>query len=271
MIVLAQHPATPDVPVAVAVRTVAIADSGFSPGALVVAPGTTVTWTNGGRNRHTVTADGGAFGSPTLIPGDRFTVAAPTTPGVYAYHCNFHSYMRGTMTVSLVSLTAPAPVTTGGRPALSGTVPGAAEGTVVHLERRVPGAWEEVGVAATGSGGAYSLTGPQLTARTAFRAVVGDAVSPSIRAAVQPAVIVTRTGARFAVQVRPAGGGAVHLEQLDLDTYRWEMVAERRLAAGRARFTLEAPGVYRAMVEARGGLSEAASRVVQFKPGAFHE
>jgi plastocyanin len=270
VIVLAQHPATPAAPVA-AVRTVAISDAGFAPAALVVAPGTTVTWTNGGRTRHTVTADGGAFGSPTLIPGDRFTVAAPAAPGVYAYHCTFHAFMRGTVTVSLVSLAAPAPVTVGGRPALSGTVPGAGEGTVVHLQRRVPGAWEEVGVAATGSSGAYSLTGPALTQRTAFRAVVGDEVSPSIRAEVRPAVVVTRTGARFAVRVRPAGGGAVHLERLDLDTYRWGAVAERRLSAGRARFTLTAPGVYRAMVEARGGLSEAASRVVQFKPGAFHE
>ncbi|MGE0027709.1 MAG: cupredoxin domain-containing protein [Thermoleophilia bacterium] len=271
MIVLAQHPAMPDVPVAAAVRTVVITDAGFSPSAVVVAPGTTVTWNQAGRTRHTVTAAGGAFHSPTLIPGDKFTISAPGTPGVYAYHCQFHAFMRGTVTVSLVSLAVPAPITTGGRPALSGTVPGAQEGTVVHLQRRVPGAWEEVGVAATGSGGAYSLTGPELTERTAFRAVVGDAVSPSIRAAVQPAVVVTRSGARFAVQVRPAGGGAVHLEQLDLDTYRWEMVAERRLSAGRARFTLKAPGVYRAMVEARGGLSEAASRVVQYKPGAFHE
>lgn len=271
MIALAQHPATPDVPAAAVVRTVAISDAGYSPSALVVAPGTTVTWNQGGRTRHTVTADGGAFHSPTLIPGDTFTIAAPATPGVYAYHCRFHSFMRGTVTVSLVSLATPAPVTVGGRPALTGTVPGAQEGTPVHLQRRVPGAWEDVGVAATDAGGTYALTGPQLTARTAFRAVVGDAVSPSIRAAAQPAVIVTRHGARFAVRVRPAGGGAVHLERLDLDTYRWEMVAGRRLSAGRARFTLRAPGVYRAMVEARGGLSEAASRVVQFKPGAFRE
>lgn len=271
MIVVAQHPATPDVPVAAVVRTVAISDVGFSPSALVVAPGTTVTWTNGGRTRHTTSADGGAWGSPTLVPGDRFTVAAPSTPGVYAYHCRFHSYMSGTVTVSLVSLAAPPPVTVGGRPALTGTVPGAEEGSAVRLERRVPGAWQEVGVTTTDSAGAYALTGPPLTGRTAFRAVVGDGVSPAVRATVQPAVIVRRSGARLTVRTRPAGGGAAHLERLDLDTYRWETVAARRLSAGRTHFTLRAPGVYRAMVEARGGLSEAASRVVQFRPGAFRE
>lgn len=271
MMIAAQHPAMPTVPSAGVVRTVAIADSGFSPVGLVVAPGTTVTWTNGGRNRHTVTSDTGAFGSQVLIPGDKFTVAAPTTPGVYAYHCNFHSYMRGTITVSLLSLAAPAPVTVGGRPALTGTVPGAEEGTVVTVQQRIPGAWQDVGTATTDSAGAFTLAGPAVTVRTAFRAMVGDGVSPSVRATVQPAVIVTRHGARLAVRVRPAAGGPVHLEQLNLDTYRWQMVAERRLSAGHARFTLRAPGVYRAMVEAHGGLSEAPSRVVQFRPGAFRE
>ena len=269
MIVLAQHPATPDLPAAV--RTVAIVETGYQPSALVVAPGTTVTWRNEGRSRHSVTADAGAFDSPALIPGDRFTLSAPATAGVYAYHCRFHAYMHGTLTVSLVSLATPGPITVGGRPSLTGTVPEAAEGTVVSVQRRVPGAWEEVATATTDSAGTFTATGPALTARTAFRAVVGDAVSPSVRAVVQPAVVVTRNGARFAVRVRPAGGGAVHLERLDLDTYRWEMVAGRRLSAGRARFTLAAPGVYRAMVEAHGGLSEAASRVVQFRPGAFRE
>jgi plastocyanin len=268
---LAQHPAAPDVPPAAALRTAAISDAGFAPGAMVVAPGATITWTNGGRTRHTVTADAGAFGSPTLLPGDRFTVAAPGVPGVYAYSCAFHAFMRGTVTVSLLSLATPPPVGVGGSPALTGTVPGAAEGAQVRLERRVPGAWEEVGVAVTGPGGAYALTGPPLTARTAFRAVAGDAVSPSVRAAVRPAVTVTRHGARLTVRVRPAGRGPVRLERLDLDTYRWRTNVRGRLAAGLARFTLRAPGVYRAVVGARGGLSDAASRVVQFEPGAFRQ
>jgi plastocyanin len=271
MMIAAQHPATPTVPASAVVRTVAINDAGYVPSGLVVAPGTTITWTNGGRTRHTVNADGGAFGSGILIPGDKFTVAAPTTPGVYAYGCRIHAFMRGTVTVSLVSLAAPSPVTVGGIPGLTGTVPGAEEGTVVTVQRRVPGAWEDVGTATTDSAGAFTVAGPAIAVRTAFRAVVGDGVSPSVRAAVQPAVIVTRHGARLSVRVRPASRAAVHLQRLNLDTYRWRPVAERRLSAGHARFTLRAPGVYRAMVEAHGGLSEAPSRVVQFRPGAFRE
>jgi plastocyanin len=269
VIALAQHPALPDVPATPLVRIVEIDDSGFSPNALVVAPGTSMRWANGGRNRHTATADGGAFHSPTLTPGDRFTIAAPTAPGVYSYSCSLHSFMRGTVTVSLLSLSPPRPVAVGGRPTLSGAVPGAAAGTMVHLERRVPGAWEEVGTAATDASGAYGLTGPQITARTAFRAVAGDTVSPSVRALVLPAVTVARTGPRLAVRVQPAGDGVVHLERLDLDRYRWRTVGMRRLHAGRARFTLRAPGVYRAVAQERGGLDEAASRTVPFRPGAF--
>ena len=263
-----QHPA-PAVPAAV--RTVAITDAAVVPNSVVVAPDTDVTWHNDGRNRHTVTANGGGFGSSVLLPGDRFTVSAPATPGVYAYHCRFHSYIRGTLTVSVVSLATPTSVVVGGRPALTGTVPDATVGTPVRVELRVPGAWEEVGTTTTDSGGAFQLTGPPLSARAAFRAVTGDSISPSVRAEVRPALIVRRHGARLSLRVRPASGGAAHLERLDLDTYRWEMVASRPLSAGRTRFLLKAPGVYRAMVEARAGLSAGESRVVEFRPGAFRE
>ena len=109
MIVLAQHPATPDHPAPAEVRSVEVTDAAFAPSGLVVAPGTAVTWRNNGRQRHSATADGGAFASPTLSPGDRFTVAAPATAGVYVYGCRFHSYMRGTVTVSMLSLAAPGP------------------------------------------------------------------------------------------------------------------------------------------------------------------
>ena len=204
-----QHP-VPDVPAAV--RTVAITDVTVVPNSVVVPPGTNVTWHNDGRNRHTVTADGGAFGSGVLVPGDQFTLSAPAAPGVYAYHCRFHSFIRGTLTVSLVSLATPAPVVVGGRPALTGTVPDATLGTPVRVELRVPGAWQDVGTTTTGSGGVFQLTGPPLSARAAFRAVTGESISPSIRAEVRPAVTLTRRGARVVVRVKPAPrGGSAHL------------------------------------------------------------
>jgi hypothetical protein len=139
----------------------------------------------------------------------------------------------------------------------------------VRLERRVPGAWEEVGVASTDASGAYALAGPPVAVRTAFRALAAGAVSPSVRSVVRPAVAIDRTGPRLAVRVRPAAGGRVRLQRLNLDTYRWGTIGRRPLRAGRARFTLGRPGVYRAVVAAHGGLDEAASRTIPFRPGAF--
>jgi plastocyanin len=270
VIVATQHmPATsPSAPAVV--RTVAITDLAVSPTALVVAPGTEVMWHNGGRNRHTVTADEGAFGSGTLFPGDEFTISAPATPGVYQYHCRFHAYIRGSLTVSLVSLDTPATVRVGGSASLSGTAPGAAAGTAVTIERRTPGAWEPVATATTDGAGAFSAMAGPLSGRTAFRAVVGDSPSPSVRAEVAPDVMARRRGSRLTVSVAPAGPGTtVQVERLDLDSYRWRVIASRSLAGGVARFTLTSPGVYRGRVAPHGALTGAASSAVTFRPTAF--
>lgn len=270
MIVLAAHAPLPTGPAPV-VRTAAITDLTVVPNALVVAPSTEVMWTNTGRNRHTVTADGGAFGSGTLIPGDDFTISAPATPGVYDYHCRFHSYIRGTLTVSLVALTVPGPTDFGGTAMLDGTVPGAAAGTPVSVQRRAPGAWVPVGDVVTDASGAFTVSAPGLTARTAFRALAVDTVSPSVRVEVRPTVGLRRNGRRLTVSVRPAAAVPVRLQVLNLDTYRWSDVARARLSGGHARFTLAAPGVYRAEVDAHAGLSARASGPVQYRPGAFRQ
>ena len=271
MIAHAAHPALPTGPVA-AVRTVAISDAAVIPNALVVAPATEVMWHNDGRNRHNITADDGSFVSRTLLTGDEFAISAPAAAGVYAYHCTFHSYIRGTLTVSLVALTTPEPVDAGRPVVLGGTVPGAAEGSPVRVERRVPGAWITVGDTTTDASGAFSVTSPPLPGRTAFRALAAGTVSPSVRAEVRPVVRVRRTGSLLAVAVAPAPRRSrVRLARLDLDTYRWTPLRARGLSAGQARFTLRAPGVYRAEVDARGGLSAAASRAVEFRSGAFRQ
>lgn len=270
MIAAPAHPA----PVAAlpAARSVAISDTNVSPGALVVAPGTPVVWLNMGRNRHTVTEDGALFESGTLLPGEEFRIGSPRVPGTYAYHCRFHAFIRGTLTVSLVSLAPPPPMAVGGRPAIAGVVPDSPAGTVVRVERRLPGAWEEVGSTTTDGVGTFRITGPALAVRTAFRAIAGGAVSPSVRAQVHPVISVDRRGARLNVRVRPSPRGSVaHLERLDLDSYRWEPVARARLSAGRTRFALGAPGVYRATIAAGVGLSGTSSRVVQVSRGAFRD
>jgi len=123
-VTMAMTPAMPEAPPTTAApvtRTVEITDAAVTPGQLVVAPGTRVMWANVGRNRHTSTADDGRWDSGALIPGEDFSISAPAEPGTYAYHCRFHAYIRGSLTVSLVALSAPAPVTVGGAGALRAT------------------------------------------------------------------------------------------------------------------------------------------------------
>lgn len=71
----------------------------FSPRTLSVANGTTVRWFNGDTNQHTVTSDAGVFASPYLDPGGWFSFTFTRT-GTYAYHCEPHPNMTGTIVVT---------------------------------------------------------------------------------------------------------------------------------------------------------------------------
>jgi plastocyanin len=62
--------------------------------------GTTVVWTNTGAVAHTVTADDGAsFDSGSLDPKATFALT-PAAAGTFAYHCTFHPWMKGTLSVT---------------------------------------------------------------------------------------------------------------------------------------------------------------------------
>lgn len=81
--------------------TVAIAGYKFKPVRLVVAPGTKVTFANHDQTAHTATAGGSGasgFDSGTIKPGARATVTF-RKGGTYAYVCQFHAFMHGTVVV----------------------------------------------------------------------------------------------------------------------------------------------------------------------------
>jgi plastocyanin len=89
-------------PVAAAHRghvTVAITNFAFKPAKLTVAAGTRVTFVNHDSTAHTATADHGGFGTGTINPRHSDTVRL-TKPGRYPYHCLFHAFMTGTITVT---------------------------------------------------------------------------------------------------------------------------------------------------------------------------
>ena len=70
----------------------------FSPNVLKVKAGTKVTWTNEDVASHTVTSDTGAFGSGLLSPGKSFERVF-AEKGTFAYHCEPHPSMKGTVIV----------------------------------------------------------------------------------------------------------------------------------------------------------------------------
>jgi plastocyanin len=79
--------------------TVAVKDYSFAPGRLTVAKGTTVSFTNHDSTAHTATADSGSgFDTGTVAPGKTKSVTFEK-PGTYTYHCAFHPFMKGTITV----------------------------------------------------------------------------------------------------------------------------------------------------------------------------
>ena len=80
---------------------VVIRDFAFTPARVRVHPGATVTWVNCGEtgsDSHTSTADAGAWSSPLIAPGTTFTRDFGAA-GSFAYHCEPHPGMTGSVTV----------------------------------------------------------------------------------------------------------------------------------------------------------------------------
>ncbi|HTH60633.1 MAG TPA: cupredoxin family copper-binding protein [Paraburkholderia sp.] len=70
----------------------------FSPMALTVKAGTTVTWKNMDGEPHVVVNDAGLFRSAALDQNDTYQFKFDK-PGVYNVFCSIHPYMKATVTV----------------------------------------------------------------------------------------------------------------------------------------------------------------------------
>jgi plastocyanin len=77
---------------------VAIKNFTFAPGTITVSPGTKVTWTQDDNTVHTVTAVDSSFDSGNLSQNQSFSHTF-STAGTFAYRCNIHQYMTGTIVV----------------------------------------------------------------------------------------------------------------------------------------------------------------------------
>jgi plastocyanin len=77
-------------------KGVTIKGFAFSPKTLTVKAGSKVKVTNKDGTTHTFTANKGAFDTGDIDGGSSATVTVKK-PGTYAYHCNIHSSMTGTV------------------------------------------------------------------------------------------------------------------------------------------------------------------------------
>ena len=79
--------------------SLSISNSTFSSTPVSIHTGDSVTWTNKDTIDHTVTStDNGPLDSGNLSKGQSYTYTFQT-PGTYTYHCSYHSFMTGTVTV----------------------------------------------------------------------------------------------------------------------------------------------------------------------------
>jgi plastocyanin len=80
-------------------ETVEIADFAFAPEELTIAAGSSVTWVNMDPNLpHTATSDDEVFDSGSLTEGAEFSFTFDEA-GTYAYFCQVHPTMRGSVVV----------------------------------------------------------------------------------------------------------------------------------------------------------------------------
>jgi plastocyanin len=83
---------------AVESATVDIKSFKYAPVTATVKRGGRVRWTNSDSTAHTATADDRSFDTQTIDKGAAGMVTF-TTPGRFAYHCEFHPFMKATVVV----------------------------------------------------------------------------------------------------------------------------------------------------------------------------
>jgi plastocyanin len=103
---------------------------GFNPAVVDARAGDTVVWRNTGTLQHSVTAD--SFDAGLLDPGKSFSHAFDK-PGIYAYHCTPHPWMKGIVRVMSAEGGAAPPIP-------AGLEPGASTGTAKQSAASAPSA-----------------------------------------------------------------------------------------------------------------------------------
>ncbi len=247
---------------------VIITDQVFNPAEMVVAPGQKVTFRNTGVNVHNVISDTGVFASANLNKNATFELNAPAGAGTYTFHCNLHTFMKGSLVVSTLTLQGPKSVGVGKPATVRGTAPGMAPGTPVVLERLVGTTWTPIGTGALDGASSYSIPVGKMTASAELRTRIDPEVSPTLPISVAPKVVAKKKpGVKLTlnVTVTPKAGGKAKIETLNTNTFRWTTAKQIRIpASGKATVKVAKAGKYRVTLLATQKLGEASSATITF-------
>jgi plastocyanin len=77
---------------------ISMAGNTFSPSSLTVPIHTTITWNNNSAIAHTSTSDTGVWDTGNIAAGSSSQTTFDVA-GMYHYHCKYHSFMVGVITV----------------------------------------------------------------------------------------------------------------------------------------------------------------------------
>ncbi|HJP67208.1 MAG TPA: plastocyanin/azurin family copper-binding protein, partial [Actinomycetota bacterium] len=111
---------------------------GFAPKVVDLKAGDTVVWRNTGTMEHSVTGDGGAAFDAGLIKPAATFERKFDAPGVYAYHCTPHPWMKGIVRVATADGGAVPAISAGTDSAPSGGS-GQASAAPAESARSIPG------------------------------------------------------------------------------------------------------------------------------------
>jgi plastocyanin len=179
---------------AAATVNVSIVKAGFDPGRVTITATDSVTWTNRDTVNHQIVSDTGAFASPTLRPGQRYTFTFRAS-GQYRYRDALEPTERGTVVVRglppalTLAINNPIMVWGAGEMKLSGTVNSGRTGETVTLFGQPYGVASPVqlGVVQTVANGAFEF---QLhpTILTSYTAQYRGAASQPVTVQVRPRI-----------------------------------------------------------------------------------
>jgi plastocyanin len=178
-----------------ATKSVDITRAGFTPNKVTIDFGDTVTWTNKDNTDHQVLADQAKFPTSPVLAANQTYSYTFTKSGNFGYRDALNTNRRGTVTVrtGLSIKAAPALVTYGQLPTLSGSVSNAAAGESVTLDAKQCGqtAFTRVASVTSVTAGAWSATLKPVM-NTVYRANWKNAKSPELTESVAPALSLRR-------------------------------------------------------------------------------